>query len=372
MGGRIAAVATQRPRKAGTSSPPGRSARAELLVTAEDRGFEPRRAARPNRISSAFPLVTGRSGNDRDRPGWQVSRAGKAGIVPGPAGNAERVRTRNGHTPGADAGHRGSASMAGSVPAMRSIVVRAMPASRCTSLLRRPPRSRPGRPGRAGYRPRRARRPRRPASAWPAGPSARSRFARYAFAARPAIGERPRSPGGGLPGPATVAAGTAPGAAQGRRLAARRACRTRTGTSPAIVIRRGRHHLPQPAKSRPPFSCSSACRLNPVIRFAISRRQVTMTDCDEQPVIGSLQSAPAESDANRKGEAWLSGPLRMSIYGRSVSRLCQWRKRRRRRCAQSKSEQPSSKNTNGSTWLSLARVMGPGCCHGKGTAWRHE
>jgi hypothetical protein len=22
--------------------------------------------------------------------------------------------------------------------------------------------------------------------------------------------------------------------------------------------------------------------------------------------------------------------------------------------------------------LSLARVMGPGCCHGKGTTWRHE
>jgi hypothetical protein len=58
------------------------------------------------------------------------------------------------------------------------------------------------------------------------------------------------------------------------------------------VIRRGRHHLPQPAQSRPPFSCSSACRLNPVIRFAIGRRQVPMTDCDEQPVIGSLQSAP--------------------------------------------------------------------------------
>jgi hypothetical protein len=29
---------------------------------------------------------------------------------------------------------------------------------------------------------------------------------------------------------------------------ARRACRTRTGTSPAIMIRRGRHHLPQAAE----------------------------------------------------------------------------------------------------------------------------
>jgi hypothetical protein len=28
-----------------------------------------------------------------------------------------------------------------------------------------------------------------------------------------------------------------------------------------------------------------------VIRFAIGRRQLTMTDCDEQFVIGSLQSA---------------------------------------------------------------------------------
>jgi len=129
-GGRIAAMATQRPRKAETSSPPRRSARAKLLVTAEDRGFEPRRVLPPNRISSAFPLVPGRSGNHRDRTEWQASRAGNAGIVPGPAGNAERVRTRNGHTPGPDAGHRGSCSMAAMVPAMRSIMVRAMPASR--------------------------------------------------------------------------------------------------------------------------------------------------------------------------------------------------------------------------------------------------
>jgi hypothetical protein len=64
---------------------------------AEDRGFEPRRVLPPNRISSAFPVVTGRSGNDRDRTEMQVSRAGNAGIVTGPAGNARRVRTRNGH-----------------------------------------------------------------------------------------------------------------------------------------------------------------------------------------------------------------------------------------------------------------------------------
>jgi hypothetical protein len=62
------------------------------------------------------------------------------------------------------------------------------------------------------------------------------------------------------------------------------------------VIRRGRHHLPQPAESRPLVSCSSACRLNPVIRFAIGRRQVTMTDCDEQSVIRLLQSAHNDAD----------------------------------------------------------------------------
>src|SRR6516225_6567636 len=109
-------MATQRPRKAETSSPPRRSARAKLLVTAEDRGFEPRRVLPANRISSAFPVVTGRSGNDRDRPELQVSRAGKAGIVTGPAGDARRVRTRNGHAHRADDGHRRSASMAAMVP----------------------------------------------------------------------------------------------------------------------------------------------------------------------------------------------------------------------------------------------------------------
>jgi len=176
MAGRIAAVATQRPPKAETSSPPRRSARAKLLVRAEDRGFEPRRALPPNRISSAFPLVPGRSGNDRDRTGWQVSRAGNAGIVPGPAADARRVRTRNGHT------HR----CAGPVP---------WPGGR-----RRCGRSRPGRPGRGSYRPRHARRPRRSASAWPYGQSALSRFACYTFAvpdhrAACCPGLRPRQPG---------------------------------------------------------------------------------------------------------------------------------------------------------------------------------
>jgi hypothetical protein len=101
MGGQIAAVATQGPRKAESSSPPKlECSDVTSAQTAEDRGFEPRRVLPPNRISSAFPIVTGRSGNHRDRPEMQASRAGNAGIVPGPAGNAERVRTRNGHTPG--------------------------------------------------------------------------------------------------------------------------------------------------------------------------------------------------------------------------------------------------------------------------------
>src|SRR5215467_7904154 len=63
----------------------------EGLRTAEDRGFEPRRVLPPNRISSVFPVVPGRAGNHRDRPEWQVSRAGKAGIVTGPAADARRV-----------------------------------------------------------------------------------------------------------------------------------------------------------------------------------------------------------------------------------------------------------------------------------------
>jgi hypothetical protein len=42
-------------------------------------------------------------------------------------------------------------------------------------------------------------------------------------------------------------------------------------------------------------------RLNPVIRFAIGRRQVTMTDRGEQPVIGSLQSAHNDAPMPRQG-----------------------------------------------------------------------
>jgi hypothetical protein len=53
-------------------------------------------------------------------------------------------------------------------------------------------------------------------------------------------------------------------------------------------------------------SCSSACPLNSVIRFAIGRRQVTMTDRDEQFVIRSLQSAlPAESALENR---WVQAP----------------------------------------------------------------
>jgi len=135
----LAAVATQSPRKAESSSPPNlECSDVTAAQSAEDRGFEPRRVLPPNRISSAFPLVPGRSGQDRDRPEWQASRAGNAGLVPGPAADARRVRTRTGHTHSPDAGHRGSWSTAAMVPAMRPIVARAMPASRCTSLVLRP------------------------------------------------------------------------------------------------------------------------------------------------------------------------------------------------------------------------------------------
>src|SRR6516225_2904710 len=80
----MTAMATQEPPRAASSSPP-KLERSDVTAaqTAEDRGFEPRRVLPPNRISSVFPVVTGRSGHDRDSTGLQVSRAGKAGIVTG-------------------------------------------------------------------------------------------------------------------------------------------------------------------------------------------------------------------------------------------------------------------------------------------------
>jgi hypothetical protein len=46
---------------------------------------------------------------------------------------------------------------------------------------------------------------------------------------------------------------------------------------------------------RPPGRQCRRSPLNPAIRFAIGRRQATMTDRDEQSVIRSLQSAHNES-----------------------------------------------------------------------------
>jgi len=85
-------MATQRPRKAETSSPPRRSARAKLLVTAEDRGFEPRRAARPNRISSAPVPVPPSSAYRRESAEPQAIGTGKLSNLPGRAGFSPDVR----------------------------------------------------------------------------------------------------------------------------------------------------------------------------------------------------------------------------------------------------------------------------------------
>ena len=92
MGGRIAAVATQGPRKAETSSPPGRSARAKLLVRAEDRGFEPRRVLPPNRISSAPASVPLSSAYRRESAEPQATGTGNLSNLPGGAGFSPRVR----------------------------------------------------------------------------------------------------------------------------------------------------------------------------------------------------------------------------------------------------------------------------------------
>jgi len=92
MGGQIAAVATQGPRKAEGSSPPRRSARTKLLVRAEDRGFEPRRVLPPNRISSAPASVPLRSAQCRERPEPQATGTGNLSNLPGRAGFSPGVR----------------------------------------------------------------------------------------------------------------------------------------------------------------------------------------------------------------------------------------------------------------------------------------
>src|SRR6266704_1282563 len=67
---------------------------------AEDRGFEPRRAVKPNRISSPMPRLPALSRNDRDCAKSQARTSGKDRISPDLTVNARkvlRVRTRNGH-----------------------------------------------------------------------------------------------------------------------------------------------------------------------------------------------------------------------------------------------------------------------------------
>jgi hypothetical protein len=54
------------------------SAAGEGLRAAENREFEPRRVLPPNRISSAFPVVTGRCGHVRDGTETQARRTGKS------------------------------------------------------------------------------------------------------------------------------------------------------------------------------------------------------------------------------------------------------------------------------------------------------
>src|SRR5215471_13315292 len=85
-------MATQEPPKAGSSSPPGLSARAKLLVRAEDRGFEPRRVLPPNRISSAPVSVSLRWAYDRESAEPQATGAGNLNNLPGRAGFSPGVR----------------------------------------------------------------------------------------------------------------------------------------------------------------------------------------------------------------------------------------------------------------------------------------
>ena len=78
-----------------------------------------------------------------------------------------------------------------------------------------------------------------------------------------------------------------------------------------------------------------------VIHFATGRRQVTATDCNEQSVISSLQSAH-NADLARI----IAAAFAVAVACRSPGSV---RQGRRRSC------------------VSLARVMGPGCCHEEGS-----
>ena len=106
---------------------------------AEDRGFEPRRAVKPNRISSAFTCMPVRRSPVRDRTETQARRTGKAHIVPraaGIAGNPRPVRTRNGRAWTRDAGHREPSSAARE--ATSAMIFHPMPVRRWMSALLNP------------------------------------------------------------------------------------------------------------------------------------------------------------------------------------------------------------------------------------------
>jgi hypothetical protein len=111
----------------------------EGLRAAEDRGFEPRRAVKPNRISSVLPPVPGWRRHVRDGTETQARRAGNSLVIQNHTGNARRVRARSVRAAEEAPGHFAApSSAAGTALTIRSIVVRAMPVSLWTSLLLRP------------------------------------------------------------------------------------------------------------------------------------------------------------------------------------------------------------------------------------------
>jgi hypothetical protein len=102
----------------------------EGLRAAEDRGFEPRRVLPPNRISSVISIMTGRRRHARDGTEAQARRTGKSLNRAGSKGENRESVPRTDAQWTRTAGHRGSSSLAGEGPMMRSIVVRAIPVSR--------------------------------------------------------------------------------------------------------------------------------------------------------------------------------------------------------------------------------------------------
>src|SRR5215472_3873340 len=92
----MTAMATQGPRKSPEKQKAAARPDRELGVTAaqeaEDRGFEPRRAVKPNRISSALASVPLRSAYNRERAEPQATGAGKLSNLPGRAGFSPGVR----------------------------------------------------------------------------------------------------------------------------------------------------------------------------------------------------------------------------------------------------------------------------------------